>query len=63
MQSIKTATILDRRLYSKREVHMNTNRNNIGWGFGVKWTLATVLSLVVGMVVLFAVGVPEGMSM
>jgi hypothetical protein len=48
MQSIKTATIVDRRLYSKREVHMSTNRNNIGWGFWLAWVLATIIGFVVG---------------
>ena len=53
-----------RRLYSERDVRMNTNQNNIGIGFWLAWVLASAigfgLGAIAGIVILYAARVPEG---
>ena len=39
------------RLYSERDVHMNTNQNDVGKGFYLQWVLVSTIGFCVGSIV------------
>jgi hypothetical protein len=59
MQSITAAAFVACHLYLEREVHMNANQKDVGWGFWVAWFLASIMGFgmgsLIGMNVSYAV--------